>query len=144
MKFSNRSKLYSASNVTFNPETCQANSYGWWTFVKVIHGKVIFNSYRYSNTTSKHQYRVRSLLSKLGIKIDREVKVRGGLQNISTLKELNAAENETLAVLEITETTKRKARNERARARRFKLKLEKLHAERDESARVKLLPGGAA
>ena len=47
-----RTPVYKASNVKFNYETIEAFSYNWWQFVKVIGGKVIFNNYNYSNTTS--------------------------------------------------------------------------------------------
>lgn len=70
-------------NCTFNPETMQAYSYRHWRFVDVIKGKVVFNSYRYSQTTSTHQRAVRSLLESLGIKIDLEVEVPDGLQHFN-------------------------------------------------------------
>lgn len=54
----------------FNPFTKTAYSYGNWCFVTVIKGKVVFNEYRYSKTTSTHQSAVKSLLRQLGIKID--------------------------------------------------------------------------
>jgi hypothetical protein len=66
---------------TFDPETCQAYSYDWWRFVDKIKGKVVFNWYRYSVTTSGHQYAISSLLDKLKIKVDIYVNVGGGLQN---------------------------------------------------------------
>lgn len=79
MKYYSRSKIYKASNVTFNAETCEAYSYGWWKFVARINGFVVFNNYRYSNSTSKHQSKVRSLMSELGIKIDLYVSTNCGL-----------------------------------------------------------------
>lgn len=118
MKYMKRSNTYQASNVTFNVDTCSAYSYGWWAFVKRIKGKVIFNAYQYSNSTTKHQYKVRSLLQDLGIRIDREVQVKRGLQNITTLKLLNAEENDTLDAIAEEQEYKRKMRNERARKRR--------------------------
>jgi hypothetical protein len=86
--------IYSASNVWFDSDTLNGVSYNWWYFVRKMHGKVIFNEYRYSNTTSKHQYKVRSLLQQLGIKIDIVVNVKESLTNIKleemTLKQLKA------------------------------------------------------
>lgn len=86
MKYYKRAGIYRASNVSFNPETCEAHSYGWWCFVRKVGGKVVFNRYRYSVSTSKHQNKVRTLLAQLGIRIDLEVStscsltgaVRGG------------------------------------------------------------------
>lgn len=70
MKHFKRSNMYKASNVTFNPETNRAHSYDWWCFVREFNGKIVFNNYNYSNTTRKHQGKVRQLLRELGINID--------------------------------------------------------------------------
>lgn len=118
MKFYKKSELYGASNVTFNPQTKEAFSYGWWGFVKVISGKVIFNNYNYSNTTCKHQSKVRTLMRELGVKIDREVQCKGGIHNIDSLKELNSTENATLKMISIREEAKRVERNQRAKEKR--------------------------
>ncbi len=118
MKLMTRTGIYKSANVTFKPETKIATSYDWWTFVKVINGKLIFNDYNYSNTTRKHQYKVRHLLNELGLVINREVQIKSGLQNIVTLKQLNAAENETLDAIKAEAEEKRVARNERAQQRR--------------------------
>jgi len=80
MKYMKRSNTYKANNVTFDPDTCSAYSYDWWKFVAKHNGKVIFNEYRYSVTTAKHQSKVRSLLRELGIQVDLVVKTRNGLQ----------------------------------------------------------------
>lgn len=79
MKYFSRSNMYKASNVTFSPETISAYSYGWWKFVGIVEGKVIFNNHRYSNSTSGHQQKTRSLLKELGIKIDIELPLISGL-----------------------------------------------------------------
>lgn len=63
----------------FYGDSIEATSYGHWTFVKVINGKVIFNDYNYSKTTRNHQWTIRSLLRNLGIKIDAEVNFRSSL-----------------------------------------------------------------
>lgn len=80
MKLMKRANIYKASNVTFNPETCEAVSYDWWTFAKMVNGKLVFNDHGYSNTTRKHQSKVRGLLRELGLEIDLTVDVPGGLQ----------------------------------------------------------------
>jgi hypothetical protein len=74
-------KRTARATVSFNPETMEAFSYDWWCFVKVFKGKVVFNEYRYSNTTSNHQRKVKHLLRQLGIKIDLFVNSPKGLQN---------------------------------------------------------------
>lgn len=80
MKHFKRSNMWKASNVTFNAETHEAVSYDWWSFVKRINGQLVFNNHSYSNSTRKHQSKVRSLLRDLGLKIDLVVDARGGLQ----------------------------------------------------------------
>jgi hypothetical protein len=62
-----KSGTYKASNVMFNPSTKIATSYNWWTFVKVINGKLVFNNHAYSTTTQRHQYKVRSVMSRLNM-----------------------------------------------------------------------------
>ena len=81
IKFYPRLKIFknSTGNVTFDPKKVEALSYNWWVFVKKIKGKVVFNDYRYSNTTSAHQYLVRTVLKDLGIKIDVEVSIADSL-----------------------------------------------------------------
>ena len=87
MKYYKRLKIYKASNVEFNPQTCQAYSYGWWRFVDKINGKIVFNDYRYSPSTSRHQWKIRSLLSSLGIKIDFYIEAPEGLQKLNSAVE---------------------------------------------------------
>lgn len=81
MKFYSRSKTYKASNVTFNIHDLVATSYGWWEFLRVINGSLVFNEYRYSNTTARHQWKVRRLLEQHGIKIDLTIECPKGLQS---------------------------------------------------------------
>lgn len=81
--------LYKAANVTFDASQIEAFSYGWWKFVKVIQGKIVFNEYSYSTTTSKHQYKVKALMRELGLEVDLYVKTKASLDK-QTLKELNA------------------------------------------------------
>lgn len=118
MKYFVKSKMYKAANVSYDTQTGTAWSYGWWAFVKVIKGRVVFNAYRYSVSTAKHQSKVRGLLRELGVKIDRTVQVAEGLQGINTLAELNAAEKKTLAHLAEAAENKRQRRLKAARERR--------------------------
>jgi hypothetical protein len=76
------SGLYRASNVTFNLETIEAYSYAWWLFVTKHKGFVVFNDYKYSTTTARHQFKVRSLMAQLGIKVDIHVETRSSLNSI--------------------------------------------------------------
>lgn len=80
MKYSNKRQRYEASNVSFNPETFKAYSYGWWQFVAKIDGKIYFNTHFYSPSTCKHQSKVRRLLDELGIKIDYKIDCPEGFQ----------------------------------------------------------------
>lgn len=80
--------IYKASNVTFDSLTKKAYSYNWWRFVDVIEGVTVFNTYYYSNTTARHQYKVRRLMHNLGIKIDISLSVSGSLSDYDTLSDL--------------------------------------------------------
>lgn len=48
--------------------TIKATSYGHWTFITEINGLYIFNAYRFSVTTSKHQWSAKSIMLELGLK----------------------------------------------------------------------------
>lgn len=73
MKFIKKRNQYESANVTLNLEEMTAYSYGWWKFLAVINGKIVFNNYSYSNSTCKHQSKVRRMLEEKGIKIDLNV-----------------------------------------------------------------------
>lgn len=62
MKYFKRLGLYKASNVTYNPTTKEAYSYGWWQFSRKIGDKIFFNDTSYSPSTCKHQNKVWSKL----------------------------------------------------------------------------------
>lgn len=49
----------------YNPETGVGYSYSWWVIVCQVKGKVVVNSYKYSNTTCRHHGDILSML-KLG------------------------------------------------------------------------------
>ena len=81
MKLFKRANMYKASNVSFNPETCEARSYEWWAFTKMVNGVLVFNDHGYSNSTRKHQSKVRTLLRELGHEIGLTVDAPCGLQS---------------------------------------------------------------
>lgn len=142
MKFMKRANIYQASNynVTFDPNKIEARSYKWWVFVAKVEGKVIFNNYRYSNSTSKHQSKVRSLLKELNIKIDIEMPLPNGLPGSyrrglgmdsaqvpasdASLSNLIQTAEEYLCDEIGREELKRQDRNAKAKQRRFEKKLE--------------------
>lgn len=119
MRLMKRTGIYKASNCTFNPATCEAHSYGWWRFVAIVEGKTIASSYRYSNSTSKHQRKVASLMSQLGIKVDHYLQLPHGIRAGQSLQELFTIAEETLCDQLLAEAAKRDERNERARMRRL-------------------------
>lgn len=124
MKYMKRAGIYQASNYncTFNPKTMEAFSYRWWKFIAVVEGKVVFNSYRYSNSTSKHQSKVRGVLNNLGIKIDLELPLPKGI-NSTNLAELILIGEETLCDKFLSEQLKAQDRYQRAKVKRLKAKL---------------------
>lgn len=142
MKFMKRANIYQASdyNVTFDPNKIEARSYKWFVFVAKVEGKVIFNNYRYSNSTSKHQSKVRSLLKELNIKIDIEMPLPNGLPGTyrrglgmdpaqvpasdDSLSSLIQTAEEYLCDEIGREELKRQDRNAKAKQRRFEKKLE--------------------
>lgn len=69
MKYMKRKGVWqnSTDTLTFNPETMEARSYGWYKISLKVFGTVYVNSYNYSTTTSKHSYQLRSKLRELGI-----------------------------------------------------------------------------
>lgn len=55
-------------NCDFDPNTGLGHSYRWYELTKVINGKLVLNSFRYSITTAKHINKVVFLLRELGVK----------------------------------------------------------------------------
>jgi hypothetical protein len=115
--------LWKQTNLLFDSAKIYATSYVWWKFVAIIEGKVIFNDYRYSVTTSKHQCKVRSLMTQLGIKIDITMPVPKGLQCYSSLSEAILAAEEHLCDVISESELKREERNLKAKHRRNAKKL---------------------
>lgn len=67
--------------MTLDPHDKKAFSYGWWQFLAIVNGAVVFNNYRYSPSTGKHQHKVRSKLADLGIHVDLFINSHTGLQD---------------------------------------------------------------
>jgi hypothetical protein len=115
--------IHKAANVLFDSEKISAWSYNWWQFVKVVNGKTVFNAGRYSNSTSKHQSKVRVLMGKLNIKIDVTVYINQSLNNVDieklTIKQLIAESNRQIAERDA-------ARKERAKELRIRKRLESM------------------
>jgi hypothetical protein len=86
MKFYPRLNMYKASNCSFDPSTMTALSYGWWPMLAAINGKLVRNIHNYSNSTLKHQSKLRSLLSSLGIQADIVLDVRADIRNADAVK----------------------------------------------------------
>lgn len=84
LKFRKRTKDYKGSNVLFDPNKMHATSYGWWSMVKRINGQVVFNDFGYSPSTRRHQSKVRSVMSDLGITPDLVIEAPQGLQNLDS------------------------------------------------------------
>lgn len=96
MKFYKRLDLYKASNVTFNPVTKEAFSFQWWKFTKVIDNKLVFNSYSYSSSTCKHQYKVRDVLRHLNLTVSCNIEAPDGLDRLDTALTLHKAKLHTM------------------------------------------------
>lgn len=120
MKYFVKLGIYKASNVEFNPKTLSATSY-WWEFVRQVDGKVLFNTYRYSLTTARHQAKVRSLMNSLGISFE-EVAMRESLCRFENLEQVYAAHTANLENNARLKEARRVERNKRARERRQALK----------------------
>lgn len=82
MKFMQRAQIYKASNLTFNPANNESHSYDWYLLTKVIDGKMVLNTYGYSNSTIKHVYKIRRLLESLGRPIHLTIEAPKGLQDL--------------------------------------------------------------
>lgn len=106
----------STGNCTFDPVKKLAYSYKWWIFVKKIRGKVVFNDYTYSSSTSCHQSAVRDIMKQLRIKIDLTVYNRESLSEFSS-KESPILEKLYRAVFLGEYTLNRKGLTEKTRSR---------------------------
>jgi len=94
LKWRPRLKIFKSGALTYDPKTGEAYSYDW-CFLKRINGKLVFNAYCYSNTTTRHQWEVRAFLKQKRIKIDVEVKI---------IKSLNSDDAGPMALAQEIET----------------------------------------
>lgn len=126
MKYYPSKKLFLASNVNFSAERIEAYSYSWWKFVAIIDGLVVFNNYRYSTTTSRHQWKVRKLMQDLRIRIDIEAPFREGLQNLPQDKSYNFIQDaeERLCETFLKDEERKIRRAEKAREQKLNKKIE--------------------
>jgi hypothetical protein len=124
MKKYNKQGIYknSTGSITFNKNTMEAYSYKWWKFLSMVEGKLVFNSYRYSVSTSKHQRTVLGLLHELGIKPDYFLQLPNGI-NGSSLEGLFLEAEETLCKQYLNEQIKKQERYQRTKARKRLKKL---------------------
>lgn len=118
MKFSTKRGQFEASNVSYNATSKSAFSYHWWQFVRVIDGLVVFNGYRYSITTARHQSKVKKLMSELGHKADRWVSIPESLSEVNDLNALAIYQDLQNRHEQMVNEKKRLERNRKARERR--------------------------
>ena len=62
-RYLKNANMLKSSNFTMDLTTLEAVSYNWWTFVRKVNGKVIFNHTTYSQTTCKHQRKALKVLN---------------------------------------------------------------------------------
>ena len=93
MKYFKRLEKYKASNVELSIKPLKAFSYGWWQFLGVVNGVIVFNDYNYSITTSAHQRKVKRLLRELGIDVGLVIRSHGGLQSDNNKVAMQAIED---------------------------------------------------
>jgi hypothetical protein len=118
MKYFKRLGVYKASKVTFNPLTCEAFSYAHWKFVARIDNYVMFNSYYYSNTTTRHQAKMRKLLAELNIKIDFDLPMRESLDSSLSVEQLIERSEEFLCDKFLNDVLKKQERYARSKKRK--------------------------
>jgi hypothetical protein len=126
MKFIKTKNTYKASNVELNLNTMTAVSYNWWTFLKIIDGKLVFNSYAYSPSTQRQQSKVLRVLAEKGIKIDFIIESRKSLTDSSLFNDAKELIQNDIDDLNdaINKKGSQKAKNEE-RAKRIEFLKEK-------------------
>lgn len=123
MKYFVRNNIYKSKNVSFKPDALNAYSYDWWRFVAKVEGKLIFNDYRYSVSTARHQQKVSNLLSELNIKIDISMPLPRGIRHGETLAEMVLESEEYLCDIIGEEIIKKQERYQRAKRSKLVLKI---------------------
>lgn len=126
MRYFKRLKIYKdySGNNTFNPETLDAHSYGWWRYLAKVDGKLVFNNYRYSVTTGKHQSNLSHLLRQLGIEPDISMPLPKGIPTDTSLENLILAAEEHLCDQIGVDILKRQEAYQRQKKRKLQKKLE--------------------
>lgn len=114
----------STGSLTFNPVTMEAHSYKWWKFVAIVEGKLVFNDFNYSVSTTKHQRSIRRLLEYLGYNIDLYLPLRQGITS-SSLEDLILEAEEELCDKFFSDVLKKQDRYQRVKERKAALKLTK-------------------
>lgn len=106
IKFYTRLGVFKNSRETmgFDPVRLSGHSYRWWSMVRKVRGKVLLNTFGYSNQTSKHIGKMHRILGILGIPY-RTVKAPDGLQDLATAVRHSVYE---LACLEVANRHARK------------------------------------
>lgn len=99
-----------SGNARFDQTECRATSYEHWCFVRKIKGKVVFNSYYYSQQTRSHQSGMRAVLKQLKIKIDLELSSPYSLDRLDDAAESIVDAIETLRI-ETERVNSKAARN---------------------------------
>lgn len=80
-EFTNYSNKY-----FFDPINLHAASYGWWDMLRLVNGKLIWNSCNYSCQTAKHQSQLSRQLDLLGIKPDLIVDTKANIRSMSEIQ----------------------------------------------------------
>lgn len=126
MKFIKTKNTYKASNVELDLNTMTVVSYDWWTFLKVIDGQLVFNSYAYSPSTQRQQSKVLRVLAEKGIKIDFIIESRKSLTDSSLFNDAKELIQNDIDDLNdaINKKGSQKAKNEE-RAKRIEFLKEK-------------------
>lgn len=126
MKFIKTKNTYKASNVELDLNTMTAVSYNWWTFLKVIDGQLVFNSYAYSPSTQRQQSKVLKVLAEKGIKIDFVIESKKSLTDSSLFNDAKELIQNDIDDLNdaINKKGSQKAKNEE-RAKRIEFLKEK-------------------
>lgn len=87
LPYKKRKKYFNNNrNCSFNPLTGNGDSYCWYALTKVIKGKLVLNTYHYSQQTSGHIYDVTNVMEKLGLKFIR-VDAPRGLQDLESARQ---------------------------------------------------------
>jgi hypothetical protein len=125
LKYYPRLGVWRASNVKLDPKSLRSWSYDWWLMSCRIGPYLVFNEYGYSNSTRKHQSKVRSWLWKKGY-LFVTVESPHGLQDLESSRRyyLNRiAELEALCARPKTRAYKNQERRERIYGLKAKLEL---------------------